>query len=204
MITRWGYEIDSDYYPCALLDTNDFNTLTGGKYTDFDRITAEIEAASDRIRDYVGWHLFPSCDCVLNVAVTDRRITAVRHDLLVQLPARYVTAVKEVTVCGVESNDYSLDPNGLLVLYDAHPGSRRDRIVVKYTAGLPPEMMRGIQELVAHRVTHALAVPAGITSEASGGVSVTYNAGWVNNSNATALLDNNKELLIPYMVEGVF
>ena len=49
-----------------------------------------------------------------------------------------------------------------------------------------------------------MAVPAGVTSEASGGVSVTYNATWINNSRATALPDDNKEVLAPYRLQGVF
>jgi hypothetical protein len=64
--------------------------------------------------------------------------------------------------------------------------------------------MDGIQELIAHRVTHALASSNGITSEAAGGVSVTYNANWINSARATALPDDNKEVLAPFVVRGVF
>ena len=55
-----------------------------------------------------------------------------------------------------------------------------------------------------HRVTHALANSYGIQSESSGGVSVTYSANWINNSRATALADDNKEVLEPYRLRGVF
>ena len=45
---------------------------------------------------------------------------------------------------------------------------------------------------------------AGITSEAAGGVSITYNANWINSARATALPDDNKEVLAPYRLQGVF
>ena len=61
-----------------------------------------------------------------------------------------------------------------------------------------------IKELIAHRVTHAMASTSGVQSETAGGVSVTYNAAWTNNSRATALADDNKEVLAPYKVRGVF
>ena len=64
--------------------------------------------------------------------------------------------------------------------------------------------MDAIKELIAHRVTHALASSAGVQSETAGGVSVTYSANWINSSRATALADDNKEVLAPYRVRGVF
>ena len=64
--------------------------------------------------------------------------------------------------------------------------------------------MGAIKELIAHRVTHALAQSYGVQSEAAGGVSVTYNATWTNNARATALPSDNKEVLAPYRLQGVF
>jgi hypothetical protein len=61
-----------------------------------------------------------------------------------------------------------------------------------------------VQELIAHRVTHALASSAGVQSETAGGVSITYNATWTNSARATALADDNKEVLAPYRLRGVF
>jgi len=58
--------------------------------------------------------------------------------------------------------------------------------------------------LTAHRVTHAVTSSYGVTSEAAGGVSITYNASWAGNTRATALPDDNKEVLLPYRVGGVF
>jgi hypothetical protein len=64
--------------------------------------------------------------------------------------------------------------------------------------------MMPIKDIIAHRVTHALANSYGVSSEAAGGVSVTYNANWINSSRATALPTDNKEVLEPYKLTGVF
>ena len=45
---------------------------------------------------------------------------------------------------------------------------------------------------------------AEVVSESVGGVSVTYNANWTNSARATALADDNKEVLSPYRLRGVF
>jgi hypothetical protein len=63
--------------------------------------------------------------------------------------------------------------------------------------------MNGIKDLIAHRVAHALAAPAGVQSESAGGVSVTYTTNWVNAS-LTALAETDKEMLAPYKLRGVF
>ena len=204
LLTTWGYTLTAlDTLP-DLLSVEEFNTFTGNKYAGYStQVGVEISAATAAIRNFVGWHLAPSASCELSTTFLDRRVTRVGTDALIQLPARYVTDIDAVTIGGVEYEDYILDPSGLLRVLNVS-GERHTPIVVSYTAGLPEGLTAPIKELVAHRVTHAVAVPAGVTSEASGGVSVTYNANWINNARATALVGDNKEILIPYKVQGVF
>lgn len=203
LLTNWGYSIEEcDTIP-VMMDNHEYETYTGRKDND-ERVHAEIKAACAAIRNYVGWHLFPGVKCKLKTIITDRRISFTGRDMLIQLPARYVTEVESVTIGGEAYTQFSADPNGLLRVYDIGNFERYATVVAIYTAGLPEMLMDPIKELIAHRVTHSIAVPPGITSEASGGVSVTYNAGWINNSRATALAGDNKELLIPYKVQGVF
>lgn len=205
MITTWGYILPSTDVLPNMLDVSAFHTFTGNKYSgDDDRINVEISAASAAIRNFVGWHLYPSLSCQLMTTISDRRITFAGADVLIQLPARYVTEVSGVTIGGKEYSEFFADPNGLLRVFNVSMVERYAIVVIDYTAGLSDGMIAPIQELIAHRVTHSLAVPAGITSEASGGVSVTYNAGWVNSARSTALNDAEKELLVPYKVQGVF
>lgn len=205
LLTMWGYTVDVDELP-DLLSLDEFAEFTDGKYSNQeDRISAEISAASAAVRNYVGWHLFPSVSCYADMTMQDRRITRVGPDLLIQLPAKCLTSVSGVTVNGAAC-DNSFETNGILRCYDVPMAGvkRYSTVHITYTAGLPDTMMAPIKELVAHRVTHSVAVPSGITSEASGGVSVTYNAGWINSAQSTTLQDTNKELLAPYVIRGVF
>lgn len=203
MITTWGYSLPELYALPDMLEVEDYETMTGRRDVP-ERVAAEIAAACGAIRNFCGWHVGPEELCRLNTSVTDRRVTFIGNDVLIQLPARVVTAVSSVSINNVEYTAFDADQNGLLRVFDVHGLTRYARVVVDYTAGLTDDMLAPIKELIAHRVTHALAVPAGITSEASGGVSVTYNANWINNSRATALVGDNREMLVPYKVQGVF
>lgn len=203
MLTNWGYTLtDNDILP-PMMDGHDYEAYSG-RHDDMSRAELEIASASAAIRNFVGWHLFPSEACELSTIMLDKRIIFSGHDLIIQLPARYVTEVTEVIIDGNVHEHYHIDTNGILRVFGVPFVARYSSVIVRYVAGLPEEMMHPIRELIAHRVTHAMAVPAGITSEASGGVSVTYNANWINNSRATALAGDNKELLVPYKVQGVF
>lgn len=203
MLTNWGYSItNADILP-NMMDYDEYATFTG-REDNPDRVEAELSAACASIRNYVGWHLYPSESCRLEMLASDRRVIYSGPDMLIQLPARYVQEVTAVTVDGTACGHYYADTNGVLHVFDKKPYKRYAVIAIDYIAGLTDELMAPIKELIAHRVTHAMAVPAGVTSESSGGVSVTYNANWINNSRATALAGDNKELLIPYKVQGVF
>lgn len=203
LLTTWGYSLADVNSVPDMMDSDEYETMTG-RNDNVDRVDAEISAACAAIRNYVGWHLSPALACEFRTIGSDRRITRTHGDVLIQLPARYVTEVESVTIGGTEYDSFYADPNGLLRVFGVSFISRDDMIVVQYTAGISDEMIAPIKELIAHRVTHAMAVPAGVTSESSGGVSVTYNANWINNSRATALVGDNKELLIPYKVQGVY
>jgi len=205
MKTLWGYELTEAETMPELLDVVNFNLFTADKYSGDVRIPRELAAASTAIRNYVGWHLYPSEACKLTMTMQDRRVTFVGCDLLVQLPAKYVTAVTSVTVNGA-AYEFTFEINGTLRIYDIHDHSlkRYSEVVIDYVAGLPDALMNAVRELMAHRVTHALVSSNGVTSETAGGVSITYNAAWINNSRATALPDDNKEVLAPYRLQGVF
>ena len=186
-----------------MMDIADYETYTG-RDDDMERVTVEASAACASIRNFVGWHLYPSAACRFESIASDCRVIYHGSDMIIQLPARYISDVSVITIDDIEYEHYHVDTNGLLTVFNIRPIKRYSRIAVEYTAGLTDAMMAPIKELIAHRVTHAIAVPAGVTSEASGGVSVTYNATWINNARATALAGDNKELLIPYKVQGVF
>ena len=203
--TRWGYSMpDLDALPDMLSD-EEFDEFTANRYAGDIRIAPNIKAACSAIRNYCGWHVYPSASCEMTVLMNNKRVTRVDSDLLIQLPAAFVTEVTSVTVDGVEYVA-TCEMNGILRVYDVDFSTlkRYSPIVVTYTAGIGDDDMDSIMELIANMVTHATASSNGITSEAAGGVSVTYNANWVNSARATALPDDNKEVLAPYRVRGVF
>ena len=206
MQTQWGYLIlDADSLT-DMLTPSEFEAFTSGKYTESARVEAEISSACSAVRDYVGWHLYPAHACRMNATFFSENVKSVKGDILIQLPARFVSSIESITIAGTEYADYILETNGLLRVFGANLWgiSKRSAIVIEYTAGLTSDMMAAVKELLAYRVTHSMAVPAGITSQATGGVSVTYNANWVNSARATALPDDNKEVLAPYRLQGVF
>lgn len=199
--TRWGYSVDQ---LVEILSGPEFELMTGGRYTGDQRIEPLTKAATEAVRDYCGWHVYPQTACKLESRAHSLRLIYVGCDTIIQLPARYVDSVESVMVNGNEVTDYSVETDGLLRLYDCRPSSRKDAIVVTYTAGLPDEFAGAVKELIGHRVTHGLAQSYGVQSEAAGGVSITYSANWINSARATALPDDNREVLTPYRLQGVF
>lgn len=201
MITNWGYTVDE---LGEMLTESEFNEMTAGRYNGDQRITPLLNAAEAAVRNYCGWHVAPSANCVLEARAHDLRMIYSGCDTVIQLPARFVTAVSAVTVGGTAVTDFSFEASGLLRLYDTMVSSRKTIIRVEYTAGLPDELAGAVKELIGHRVTHGLAQSYGVQSEAAGGVSITYSANWINSARATALPDDNRDTLAPYRLQGVF
>ena len=203
--TKWGYTLpDLDSLPDMLSD-EEFDEFTANRYAGDVRIAPNIKSACAAVRNYCGWHIFPSASCSMTVLMNDKRVTRNNSDLLIQLPAAFVTEILSVTVDG-KTYMATCETNGILRVYDVEFSTlkRYSPIEVTYTAGVDEDTIDELKELIASRVTHATASSNGITSEAAGGVSVTYNASWVNSASATTLPDSTREVLAPYRVRGVF
>lgn len=203
ILTAWGYTLTAlDNLP-DMLSVEEFNNYTARKYMTDIRAEKNIKAAGAAIRNYCGWHVYPSTACKLFSTVQNARVSRVGGDVLIQLPARFISAVESVKFGGVVY-EFTFETSGILRVYDVPVYDRKTAVEVEYTAGVPANMMDAIKELIAHRVTHALASSSGVQSETAGGVSITYSANWINSARATALADDNKEVLQPYRLEGVF
>ena len=207
MTTTWGYTLtEADVLP-DILSVEEYDTFTSDKYaSDYSRSRANIYAAQAAVRNYCGWHVAPSLACRIATNFYDKRLSKNAGYLLIQLPATFVTDVTSVSIGGKEYDTYVFDTNGTLRVHGVDwTGIRPYTLVtVEYIAGVSLDMAAGIRELIAHRVTHAMASTSGVQSESVGGVSVTYNANWTNSARATALADDNKEVLSPYRLRGVF
>lgn len=211
--TQWGYTLTQANELSDFLTQAEFNAFTNGKFTGDARIAPNIASATRAIQNYCSWHVYPSLECEMVYNMRDLRDAMTGPDLLIQLPSRFVSSVSSILLNakkngdeweGIETTDYSLDPTGLLRIFDVGCYDRRANIRIVFVSGLSEGLMNSLKELVAHRVTHALSSSYGITSESAGGVSVTYNSSWAGNTRSTALPDDNKEVLAPFVVKGVF
>ena len=206
--TPWGYVITGQSVTLPdLITLAEFGDFTAGKYTGDTRVSAFISAASAQIRNHVGWHLYGELPCWYLAMYDDLRIyTAGGRKLGIQLPARYISEITQVLIGGEYECTKTFEESGLLSIYDDLPLAQRpySTVSVKYTAGLPDALMQPIKELAVNRVVHALTSSNGVTSEAAGGVSVTYNSVWAANARATALTTEDAEVLAPYKVKGVY
>ena len=203
ILTTWNYTLTDVNTMPSLLTEEEFNSMTAGRYSGDVRIPSMLTAAESAVREFCGWHIGDSQPCEATFLWRDKSVSITGGDVLIQLPATYVTGVTSVTINGTAVASYDVATDGLLWIYDTCLPWRA-KIVVDYTAGLTDELMGAVKELIAHRVTHALAQSYGIQSEAAGGVSVTYSANWINSARATALPDDNKEVLSPYRLRRVF
>ena len=207
VMTQWGYAIDADRLP-DIITPIEFDLYTVGKYLGDGRVTPGIAAASSAIRNYCGWHISPSEDCTFSehILYGNGRIKLVGCDLLIQLPATFVSGVSSVTIGAEAFTDFAIEQNGLLHVFDV-PGrclNRKTKITVVYTAGYDDDKIPGIKELIADQVSHALTSSNGVQSETAGGVSITYSANWQNEARANHVTDGSKEALQAYKVQGVF
>ena len=67
--TRWGYTLpDLDSLPDMLSD-EEFDEFTANRYAGDVRIAPNIKSACTAVRNYCGWHIFPSASCVMTVRI---------------------------------------------------------------------------------------------------------------------------------------
>ena len=213
MLTPWGYTLTTAISLTDFLTTTEFGSFTNSKFTGDSRVSANIPPATRSIQNFCGWHIYPALECEMVYNMRDLRDAFVGNDLLIQLPATLVNSVTSILLdaqkvdgewTGEETTDFDLNASGLIRVYDVGYRDRRSKIRVVYNAGLAENQMDVLKELTAHRVVHAVSSSYGITSEAAGGVSVTYNASWAGNTRASALPDDNKEILAAYKVRGCY
>lgn len=206
MITPWGYTITDTEHLQPMLTDAEFSVLTADKYADDPRRLPIIEAACNGIRNYCGWHVYPSQECSFSERLLrgNGRVKVTLPDILIQLPASYVSAVSSVTVDGEEWTDYDFQTNGLIRLFDIGCVTRKTVVAVTYTAGLPDAVMGSIHELIAGKANKALSSTNGVASETAGGVSISYTQSWTSGGGAGALATADADVLEPYRLREVF
>ena len=188
MRTAWGYEVSTSLAP--LLSVDDFNDITNGAYFNNPRIESALNAASQVIRNYCGWHISPSVECVAEPkggGITRR------------LPAAYVSAVSSVKENNIEITDYDWRDDGLIRRRFPNVWDQGWNVYkVTYTAGYDMAAVPDLAEAVAAITAGVLSVSAGVASESADGVSISYSASAA--SIAASLTSQQKNALEVYKV----
>lgn len=190
MRTAWGYDVNGALDP--ILSVEDFAAMTGMQASD--RVESALNAASQAIRNYCGWHITPSISCTAEPA---------GGEIVARLPAAYVSAITSVTENGVEltAADYQWRKDGLLRREPPYRWSDAwGGIEVEYMAGYDTDALPDLAEAVRAIAAGVLAVAPGVASESADGVSISYSASAA--SVAAALTSQQKEALEPYKVRS--
>lgn len=189
MRTPWGYDVE-ELWP--IISEVDFHEKTGNAYISNPRAGAAIEAASQAIRNYCGWHVCPSVRC-----------TAYPEGgaIVAKLPVAYVSEIVKITENGVElsQDGYEWRRDGLIKRAWPHRWSDKwDGVEVIYKAGYEANAVPDLSEAVCAIAAGVLSVSAGVTSESADGVSISYAQS--ASSIAAGLTGQQKSALEAYKV----
>jgi len=187
MRTAWGYDVEALE---PLIYEDDFHDITNNAYKNNPRVEAALNAASQAVRNYCGWHIAPSLTCTAKPA---------NAPVVLRLPAAYVSEITSITENGETVTDYEWREDGLIRRDFPNAWTNKwGGIEVEYIAGYDAEAVPDLVEAVCAITSGVLSVSAGVTSESADGVSVSYSAS--ASSIAAGLTYNMKSALEPYKV----
>jgi len=202
ILTPWGYTLTTLNSLDSIISVQDFNTMTASKYATDSRLQSVLNSASQMIRDYCGWHLCPSTSCEFKTTFYDNRVT-VNRDILIQLPARFVTGITSVKIGDTYCQSYVFETNGILRIYEynlyIHPSTS---IEVEYTAGVPDGLANALKDIAGNKAVKALVKVNGVSAEMVGSMQISYNSAWMNEAAGIGAVE--KSVLNPYTLRGVF
>lgn len=188
MRTPWGYDVADELEP--ILSVDEFNERTQGAFGGNPRAESALNAASQVVRNYCGWHICPAMDCMAE-PFGDGQIR--------RLPAAYVSAVESVTEKGeaVDPSAYEWRKDGL-IRRSGRWADGWNAVEVTYTAGYDIDAVPDLAEAVTAIAAGVLSVSAGVQSESADGVSISYSTS--ASSIAAGLTGSQKTALEAYKV----
>lgn len=193
--TPWGYDADlADYDEVMppLITLEQFHELTGNAFSQDSRIESAIAGVSARVRSHCGWHVWPNLAC---------EVVEDGGGSTLWLPSMLVTSVDAVVVSGEPVTCYEWSRIGQLRMPPTP--DVLSSVAVSFTSGYDGDACPDdLAALVAHRVMHAVALPFGVQSESSGGVSVSYAASATAQAGGPNLTQRDRDLLATYRIEG--
>lgn len=145
---------------------------------------AHIEAATQAVQDYCGWHIAPDRQDTVVVLPTGASV--------VFLPSLYVTAVGSVTSVGtdlVADVDYTWAADGTLTRVGA-PWVVADPVTVTFTHGYD-DFPASVRHVIVTLAQRSIANPGPGVRQTAGPFSIEV-------ASRASLQDDEKELLAPY------
>ncbi len=196
LLTNWGYTIENTDTLPDLMTVAEFNALTGNKFAGDARVSSLLASAQMTVRNFCGWHLYPSLPCKFEADSID-------VSRCIQLPSRFVSGVSSVKLRDTDIVDYHVKTNGLVFLDGSALGRSWNDVEVKFTSGLGATQIGALKEILAGRIANALTNSYGVQSESAGGVSITYSLNWASHASAASITDPLIAALAPYKVQEV-
>lgn len=160
MLTKWGYEVAGTLQPIA--GESEFDDFTAGKYSADTRVPSLLEAASEAVRNYCGWHVAPEVQCTC---------TLTAEGAVADLPLRDVTAVSSVEEDG-QPVEFDWRRCGMVRKRGGSFSGSWDGVTVRCTAGTEadPALKRAVCAIAENMLT----VSQTAAQESAGNVSITY------------------------------
>ena len=196
LLTNWGYTIENTASLPDLMTVAEFNALTGNKFAGDARVSSLLASAQIAIRNFCGWHLYPSLPCKFEA-------DSINVSRCIQHPSRFVSGVESVMFKDEPVLDYHVKSNGLVFLDGSVLGKSWNDVVVNFTSGLGDSQIGALKEILAGPIANALTNSYGVQSESAGGVSITYSLNWASNASASSITDPLIAALAPYKVQEV-
>lgn len=171
-LNKWGYEHDGHMEP--LVELSEFVAATGCD-ADENAMLDAIDAASDAVRAFCGWHVSPPMRCRCRLTTEGRVAT---------LPVRDVSGVESVTDCGDEV-PFEWRRCGMVRRTDGCFSGSWDGTEVVCTAGTDGDA--ALRRAVCSIALHMLNASDTASSETADGVSVTYRQAALSERDMMAL-----------------
>ena len=189
IITPWGYDIDASSMP-SIIDADQFDELTGGRWTGDGRVEPAIAAVAAAARSYCGWHVGPLCACSMELDGEPGDIW---------LPVAYLESVESATVDGEAVDVAAFNRRGRVRLAHRTPRGLGN-VTIAFTAGIPVASMPDLAKAVCDAVVGQIALDSyGVSQETAGGVSISYS-GTALSAQGMLLPMNVRAALAPYRV----
>lgn len=187
--TPWGYRVPA---LVPLLTADEFAAATGGAFSSTtERVQWAIDATSQAIRDFCGWHVAPALGCAADLTAEGR---------LVKLPTMGVEDVTLVTVDGAPVDGYEWTESGLIRLPRTCRPQRWRGVHVEWVAGYGSTS--ALAAVAVQLASNALAAAPGVREEHAGQVGITYNQTAAGVSGGVRLLDSDRAMLDAYRIGG--